>query len=386
MISKGDITDLLFAIDEAELVTCLPSMAATTSSLVRMAKEEEVEESHAMVYVSFLHYIFTVPDREHSKNVLSHFLKIPKKKRNNFDSDETKKWIEVQVAKNFYQPIQKMISRENCSNFSPNTPMYYAMTLYVLSYLNQFKGEELLEKYDSIIKEKNFNEMSRMNLTLFMLGDDLKVIEMALVKMKSANLYHTFSYYLNEIVKSSYLNLLKYGKNETIMNLGESQFAMATEIITDDINKALIEKREYEGVVKEYEKTIHNLNDDIEHYKIVCNLLAIENNQLERKPFLKDLSVLIIGDTKNISDYLGILKFYGATNVEVLDGLQEPYKIRDIATNKDIIYVFTAYSDDLVKEQLNDLLNVIMIAQNKLHFLENKVKNTYEELKLKISS
>ena len=383
MADVEELSTLFSALDSSSLISELPILAGATLNLIELSSEQGLKDSQVMIYMSFLHYIHTIPDREHSQKVLSHFIKIPKKKKHNYESEETKQWIEIHVAKNFYTPISKMINKEFVKDWDNDVPMYYAMAHYFMSYFSRFTNEELLEKYNGLMSIKNFNEMARMNMSLFLYVKDNDVIELSLTNMKNANLFHTFSYYLNEVIKQSYLHLLKYGRKESIVSLADNHFELANQIISEDINRALQEKQEYESITKEYEKTINQLDKDIESFKLKSNILALENNKLERMPLLTGFSILIIGDEKNKIYYEELINEYGASEVFVLNGLDKVFKVRELALENDITYAFDAYTNNQTIHQLIGLDNIIPVSRIHLSTLDYQITQTYEILRNK---
>lgn len=333
------------------------------TQLVENAEDIGIEKSHIAVYSGFLHLIHNLYTPEDTKRIVNTFVKIPKKKSENFFSKKTQEWVVTQLAKCFYRPASSMNQLEDKLKYS-SLKCYHIMAHRIIDFhTSVYESNESYDLHIESLDEHRYNQMAKYALTLYLTHPDKILDYLKIIDEK--NLKNNFTYHLNEEVNKIVVWLIKYGKNATVVDFADDVFTIADDTVKESLDNIAKERDEYSLVIRDYEKQISEL-------KIKNNTLQIENSKLKGKPILTGLKVLVIGETQRKEGYKEKVEKHGG-EFSFIDGGDEAKKSRKEGMKADLIFHITSHGLHIVPRQLKGFENVIYVNNGGLQSLENEI-------------
>jgi hypothetical protein len=349
------------------------TLQASVNNILEICKENEIDESHIIIFSAFLQMLLGTP-ADGSQKLLSHFVKIPKKKLKNYHSANTKEWIFRHLSKMFFQPITKMNIKDEEKFDFPNLCVYHFMAYFLVKKYTETNSEDdIIEKFSIYLHHKAYSDLASFMLGVLFTHSDTDLFDALMEQINKNNIFHAFIYHLNVEIERSCVFLLKYGKKTTFISLGEEAYQLADDTINEALTNVIKERDEYMQVIQEYNHKIALLENELGQYKEKYHNLQVEYSRLKNNPVLSQLKVLVIGDTRRREGYKRLVEKYGG-EFNFIDGIEEDTKARQSSLKVDLVFHIISYSSHVVYEQIKDLSHIIYVNNAGLASLENAIK------------
>lgn len=371
-----EIAQLVESLNKLKVLERLPITSEANKQLLRQAEDVGVAHSHVVIFISFIHLTLNLLDAKSSKEILREFITIPKKKEQNFKDSKVQHWIMVQLAKNFYKPFNKLKNKGDFKYLSSNLYFYHHMVFILTAFLdNDKKRNELYEEHVKMIEDKDYMWVTRFLMVLLLITEkSLDTVLDFIAKIHESNSASNFMYYINDDIKAFTMFLVKYGKNQVMVDFNEEFVEMADNTVRENLENIVKERDEYSKIVSDYEMKISELEKENNKLRSQLNIIQIENSTLKDYPILTNLKVLVIGDTGRKTEYKKIIEKHGG-HFSFLDGIDEAHKAGHEANKADLILHIVAYSKHTATRQIEEMNNVVPVNRAGLGHVEEAINN-----------
>ena len=350
-----------------------PLLEEYTQTLLSISEQSGIKRSDIFIYAGFMNLVLGQMDITVSTRLIEKFTKIPSKKIKSFRSPNTVKWIYTKMARLYYQPLLNSNIGDDEKYAVGEHPCNTLMGYYVCKlFKDTMTYADNREEFESLIREKRIFEFTKGFISIFFCYDNQQLIEDCLEMLKEQNLIDTFTERLNIELTHAGSLLLNYSGKSTKIDGYIQEFSMADDLLEENKQNILKERDQYSKLVQEYEQAIKVKEKILEKYKVQYSTLQLKNAHLKDNPLLKDLSILVIGDTNRKSGYKKLIESYGGY-FEFIDGIQDARKARRMALRNDIVFHLTDYSKHIVSKQINDLQHIVLVDRVGVENLEQAI-------------